>query len=136
MSRSAMPAMRKEATQRFKPPKVTSFAELTFQARPYGPHADGCERLETVANGCERMRNVERTHPQPPDSQSETGTLATLSGKTKSQKKQEYVFLFPSRSDIFLRKKGFAEKTSILAPRKIQVCAYIYNIIIYIYYHI
>ena len=32
-------------------------------------------------NGCERKRNVERTHPQPPDPQSEAGTLATHSGK-------------------------------------------------------
>ena len=46
--------------------------------------ADGCERLRTVANGCDRERNVERTHPQPPDPQSETGTLATHSGKTKN----------------------------------------------------
>ena len=30
--------------------------------------------------GCERLSNVERTHPQPPDPQSETGTLATHSG--------------------------------------------------------
>ena len=37
----------------------------------------------TVANGCARERNVERTHPQPPDPQSETGTLATHSGKKK-----------------------------------------------------
>ena len=37
----------------------------------------------TVANGCERLGNVERTHPQPPDPQSETGTLATHSGKRK-----------------------------------------------------
>ena len=46
--------------------------------------ADGCERLRTVANGCGRLGNVERTHPQPPDPQSETGTLAatTHSGKT------------------------------------------------------
>ena len=43
--------------------------------------ANGCERLRTVANGCGRFGNVERTHPQPPDPQSETGTLATHSGK-------------------------------------------------------
>ena len=50
--------------------------------------ADGCERLQTVANGCKRLqtvcehkRNVERTHPQPTDPQSETGTLAMHSGK-------------------------------------------------------
>jgi len=43
--------------------------------------ADGCGRLRTVADGCERERNVERTHPQPPDPQSKTGTLAMHSGK-------------------------------------------------------
>ena len=43
--------------------------------------ANGCGRLRTVADGCEHKRNVERTHPQPPDPQSETGTLATHSGK-------------------------------------------------------
>ena len=49
---------------------------------------DGCERLRTVANGCgtvadgcERLGNVERT-PSTPRPQSETGTLATHSGKT------------------------------------------------------
>ena len=42
--------------------------------------ADGCGRLRTVADGCDHKRNVERTHPQPPDPQSETGTLATHSG--------------------------------------------------------
>ena len=42
--------------------------------------ANGCGRLRTVANGC---RKVERTHPQTPDPQSETGTLATHSGKTR-----------------------------------------------------
>ena len=39
------------------------------------------ERLRTVADGCGHKRNVERTHPQPPDPQSETGTLAMHSGK-------------------------------------------------------
>ena len=34
-----------------------------------------------VADGCGRLRNVQRTHPQPPDPQSETGTLVTHSGK-------------------------------------------------------
>jgi len=34
-----------------------------------------------LTDGCDRKRNVERTHPQPPDPQSETGTLATHSGK-------------------------------------------------------
>ena len=42
--------------------------------------ANGYERLRRVANGCGRKRNVERTHPQPPDPQSETGTIATHSG--------------------------------------------------------
>ena len=36
----------------------------------------------TVADGCGRLGKVDRTHPQSPDPQSETGTLATHSGKT------------------------------------------------------
>ena len=43
--------------------------------------ANGCGRLRTVANGCKHKRNIERTHPQPPDPQSETGTFAPHSGK-------------------------------------------------------
>ena len=43
--------------------------------------ADGCERLRTVADGWGRLGNVERTHTQPPDPQSEMGTLTTHSGK-------------------------------------------------------
>ena len=34
-------------------------------------------------DGCERLGNVEQTHPQPPDPQSETGALAMHSGKRK-----------------------------------------------------
>jgi hypothetical protein len=77
MSRSATPATRNEATSRFKPPKMPTSAELprgTAIRSSYG-------RLRTVADGCDHKRYVERTHPQPPDPQSETGTLATHSGK-------------------------------------------------------
>ena len=87
MSRSATPATRNEATTRLQPPKRTTSAELPIGTAIRGSRerlrtvADGCERLRTVANGCDRERNVERTHPQPPDPQSETGTLATHSGK-------------------------------------------------------
>ena len=78
MSRSATPATRNEATTRLKPPKMTTSAEL-----PIGTAIRSSrERLRTVADSCARERNVERTHPQPPDPQSETGTLATHSGKT------------------------------------------------------
>ena len=35
----------------------------------------------TVADGCERLPNVWRTQPQPPNPRSETGTLARHSGK-------------------------------------------------------
>ena len=54
MSRSATLAMRNEATQRWKAPKVTPFAELPIgiAIRP------SRERLRTVANGCERLRTV------------------------------------------------------------------------------
>ena len=81
MSRSATPATRNEATRRLKPPKRTTSAKLPIGTAVYGPHTNGCGRLRTVADGCGRRRNVERTHPQPPDPQSETGTLATHSGK-------------------------------------------------------
>ena len=76
MSRSATPATRNEATTRLQPPKRTTSAEL-----PIGTAIRGSrEHLRTVADGCGRGRDVERTHPQPPDPQSETGTLATHSG--------------------------------------------------------
>jgi len=77
MSQSATPTTRNEATKRWKHPKTTPPAELTIGTAIRGSH----ERLRTAANGCERERNVERTHPQTPDPQSETGTLATHSGK-------------------------------------------------------
>ena len=43
--------------------------------------ANGCGWLRTVADDCEHKRNVERTDPQPPDPQSETGTLAAFGKK-------------------------------------------------------
>ena len=61
MSQNATLATRNEATRRLKPPKVTAFAELatgTAILSSRGP-------LRTVANGCGRKRNVQRTHPQP-----------------------------------------------------------------------
>jgi len=72
-----MPATRNEATPHVKPPKMTPSAELTIGTAMRPSRG----RLRTVADGCERKRNVERTHPQPPDPQSETGSFATHSGK-------------------------------------------------------
>ena len=60
MSRSATPATRNEATRRLKPPKMIPPAELPIGTAIRSSH----ERLRTVANGCDRERNVERTHPQ------------------------------------------------------------------------
>ena len=64
-----------------KPPKVTPSAELTKGTAIWPSRG----RLRTVADGCERLGNVERTHPQPPDPQSETGTFAMHSGKKNLQ---------------------------------------------------
>ena len=77
MSPSATPATWNEARRRLKPTKVTTFAELAIGTaiRTSQGH------LRTVVDGCERLRNVGQTHPQPPDPQSEAGTLATHSGK-------------------------------------------------------
>ena len=75
--------MRNEATQRLKPPKVTTLAELargTARRERLRTVAEGCEQLQTVADGCERLRHVYRIHPQHPDPQSDTGTLATHTG--------------------------------------------------------
>ena len=83
MSRSATPATRNEATTHWKPPKMTTSAEL-----PIGTAI----RSRTVADGCDHKRNVERTHPQPPDPQSETGTLATHSGKRAAKPKDSLRF--------------------------------------------
>ena len=88
MSRSATPTTRNEATTRLKPPKRTTSAELPIGTaiRP------SRERLRTVADGCGRLGNVERSHPQPPDPQSETGILATHSGKKRSVSRVCYLF--------------------------------------------
>ena len=47
MSRSATPATRNEATTHWKPPKMTTSAELPIGTA--GVCTDGCERLRTVA---------------------------------------------------------------------------------------
>ena len=92
MSRSATPATRNEATRRLKPPKMIPPAELPIGTAIWSSRG----RLRTVANGCDRERNVERTHPQPPDPQSETGTLATHSGKRMLQ-----ILPFANGSDLW-----------------------------------
>ena len=63
MSRSATAATRNEATGHVRPPRVT-LAELAIGTAI----ATSREQLRTVADGCGRKRNVERT-------------LATHSGK-------------------------------------------------------
>ena len=55
-------ATRNEATQHWKPPKRTTFAELAIGTAIRGSR-------DPPANGCDRKRNVEQTHPQPPDPQ-------------------------------------------------------------------
>ena len=63
MSRSAMPATQTEATPHMKPPKTTPSAEFTVGTAIWPSRG----RLRTVADGYERLSNVERTHPQPPN---------------------------------------------------------------------
>ena len=74
-----VPRLPRETKQRdvWNLQKMTPSAELTIGTAIWSS-------TRTVADGCERKRNVERTHPQPPDPQSETGTLATHSGKKLS----------------------------------------------------
>ena len=47
-----------------------------------GRKKPGRPEKKQVQPGCERLHNVRRTHPQPPNPQSEMGTLATHSGRT------------------------------------------------------
>ena len=89
MSQSATPATRNEATKRWKPPKMTPPAELTIGKAIRSSHERLRTVAKTVADGCEQKRNVERTHPQPPDPQSETGTLATHLGKKRKVQQEE-----------------------------------------------
>ena len=80
MSRNATPAAQNEATRHVKPPKMTAPVKL-----PIGTAIRSYRgRLRTVADGCGRLRTVGQHRantPLPPDPQSETGTLATHSGK-------------------------------------------------------
>ena len=66
-------------------PNMTPLAKLTIGTAMRSSR----ELLRTVANGCERKSNVQQTHPQPPDPQSETGTLATDSGKMNTRETNE-----------------------------------------------
>ena len=88
MSRSATPATRNEATRRLQPPKRTTSVKL-----PIGTAIRSSrERLRTVANGCGRLRTRTQRRAntlQPPDPQSETGTLATHSGKNEQDEAHE-----------------------------------------------
>ena len=57
-----------------------------------------CHEVPRLPDGCARERNVERTHPQPPDPQSETGTLATHSGKTHPSRVWKQSRVYKDRS--------------------------------------
>ena len=70
MSQSAMPAIRNDVAQLLKPSKVTTFAALSKGTAI----ATSRGRLRTVA---QRLANT----PSSLKPQSETGTLATHSGK-------------------------------------------------------
>ena len=73
MSQNATPAMRNEASRRLKPPKMTTFAKLTI-GTAIRPHADGW-RTVAVVNA------TSSKHTLKPRTPSETGTLATHSGR-------------------------------------------------------
>ena len=87
-TQSALLATRNEATRHQKLLKLTPFAALpigTAKGAFTRTLANACERLRTAADGCGRLRHVWRTHPKPPNPQSETGTLATDSGTQGGQ---------------------------------------------------
>ena len=61
VSRSATLATQNDATRHWKPPKVTAFAELAIGMAIRGSR----DHPRTAADGCERLRSVWRTQPQP-----------------------------------------------------------------------
>ena len=75
MSPGATRAMRNEVARGSKPPKLTTFAELSRPGNKEGPHT-------TFVDGCERFAAHQPTHPRPPHTQSATGNLAMHSGTT------------------------------------------------------
>ena len=85
MSQSATLATRNEATRRWKPPKVTPFAELAIGTAIRASHgrprrvAKGCEQLRTVA---QRLANTASTPPRPPRVKREP--LLRIRGKNTS----------------------------------------------------
>ena len=103
MPQSATPATRNEATRSGKTPKISKNDPFCRTCQRHS-HSDlartvanGCERLRTVADGCGRLRTVangwgrlrtvaqrlENTALAPhPQSEIETGILATHSGKS------------------------------------------------------
>ena len=112
MSRSATPATRNEATAHWKPPKMTTSAELPIgTARPYGVRAKGCGRLRTVADGCDHKRNVEGTQPQPPEW---SGNPCYAFGK--KTKKDNNTF----KKQKIKSKKKIKKKKNIKSPKKIN----------------
>ena len=91
MSRSATPATRNETTTHWKPPKMTTSAELpigTAIRSSYG-------RLRTVADGCDHKRNVERTHPQPPEWNGNPFYAFAKNGKAKEHPILVVAILYP-----------------------------------------
>ena len=86
MWQSATPVKRNAVARRLKPSKVTTFATV-----PRGTAIKNLTR--TLPNCCERLRTqtqrlVNTSTSQPPNTQSETGTLATHSAKNMSHPKQ------------------------------------------------
>ena len=81
----------------------------------------------TVANGCGRKRNVEWTHPQPPDPQSEAGTFATHSGRTQHKLLQlAFIGAETTMSDRAVVTCGlwFFQSLSDFSPQECQIASW------------
>ena len=90
MSQSATPATGNEATRRLKPPKVA-------KSDHFGKLAMGTAMRPS--RGRLRTQTQERTHPQPPDPQSEKGILAMHSGKKRPMRRRCHrTFRLPAKA--------------------------------------
>ena len=78
MSRNATPATRNDATRHVKRPKMTAPGKLPIGTAIWQYR----ERLRTVADGCERLDNIQRTHLYPHTSRVKQEPLLRIREKT------------------------------------------------------
>ena len=79
----------------------------------------GCGRLRTVADGCGRLGNVERTHPQPPDPQSGKGNPCYAFGKNMEKHNQRPRSREPNKPKKRTKTKSLSLHSALFWPHQL-----------------